>query len=646
MAGSLRHVKLRTTTARQSKPIWLIFVIAVLLAALTWIVFGQTLHHDFVNYDDQRYVYENPRITAGLSATAVVWAFTHVHSENWHPLTTISHMFDCQLYGLRPGGHHATNALLHMTGTILLFLALLQMTGALWRSAFVAAVFAVHPLHVESVAWIAERKDVLSGVFFMLTLLAYTRYARAPSVGRYVAVALLFGCGLMSKPMLVTLPFLLVLLDYWPLNRIGHPRRTGEKGPIARSTIISLAWEKMPLIVLSVGSSVVTFLAQRPAIGGTQELPISWRLGNALASYVAYIWQMLWPANLAVFYPHPENGLPVWQIVAAIVALIGFSAIAAVIWRQRPYVLVGWLWYLGMLLPVIGILQVGWQARADRYTYLPQIGLSILITWSVADLTSRWRHQRAVLIVGATAVIIALTWRAWLQTTYWRDSETLWAHALAVTQNNDVAENNLGIVLLQQGRVDEAIPRFERAIQIRYQNAPAHDNLAKAFLRKGQLTDAMMESRKLLEIQPENLEVRNILGTVLIQQGRIREALEQWQETLRRDANNGNAKSNLAWVFATCPEDSLRDGNRAVQLAEQALQLSGGKNALVLRTLAAAYAESGRFTDAVETARRGASLANQQGNSGLAAELGSSIALYQSGRALRDPSLATSPESR
>jgi Tfp pilus assembly protein PilF len=642
----LQHVKLRTTTAAQSTPIWLIFVIAFLLAALTWIVFGQTLHHDFVNYDDQRYVYENPRITAGLSATTVVWAFTHVHSENWHPLTTISHMFDCQLYGLRPGGHHATNALLHATGTILLFLALLEISGALWRSAFVAAVFGVHPLHVESVAWIAERKDVLSGVFFMLTLLAYERYARAPSIGRYMAVALLFGCGLMSKPMLVTLPFVLLLLDYWPLNRIARPRLAGKNAPIARSTTISLVLEKVPLIVLSFGSSVVTFLAQRPAIGGTEELPISWRLGNALVSYVAYIWQMVWPVNLAVFYPHPENRLPVWQIVAAVIALIGVSAIAAVMRRRRRYVLVGWLWYLGMLLPVIGILQVGWQAHADRYTYLPQIGLSILITWSVADLTSRWRRQREVLVVSATAVIIALTWRAWLQTTYWGTSETLWAHALAVTDNNDVAENNLGIVLLQQGRVDEAIPRFERAIQIRYQNAPAHDNLAKAFLRKGQLTDAIVESRKLLEIQPENLEVRNILGTVLIQQGRIREAIEQWQETLRRDANNGNAKSNLAWVFATCPENSLRDGNRAVQLAEQALQLSGGQNALVLRTLAAAYAESGRFTDAGETARRGAELANQQGNSGLARELEASIALYESGRALRDPSLATPHESR
>jgi cytochrome c-type biogenesis protein CcmH/NrfG len=644
MPAHLQHPKLRTTTAAQSKPGWLILGVALLLAALTWIVFGQTLHHDFVNYDDQRYVYENPRITGGLSARAIVWAFTHVHSENWHPLTTISHMLDCQLYGLKPGAHHATNVLLHAVGAVLLLVALFEMTGAAWRSAFVATLFAVHPLHVESVAWIAERKDVLSGVCFMLILLLYTRYARRPSFGGYITVMFLFACGLMSKPMLVTLPFVLLLLDYWPLTRIGSGA-TAQNPPFARSTIIKLVSEKIPLILLSVCSSVVTFLAQRPAIGGTEELPILSRLGNAVVSYVAYIWQMFWPADLVVFYPHPENRLPVWQILAALIALIGFSAVAVVTRRRRPYVLVGWLWYLGMLVPVIGILQVGWQARADRYTYLPQIGLFILTAWGVTDSTRKWHHQREVLTVGATAIIIALTWRAWIQTSFWRNSETLWAHTLTVTHSNDVAENNLGTILLQQGRVDEAIARFERAIEIRSQNAPAHDNLAKAFLRKGQFADAMVESRKLLEIQPENLEVRNILGTVLIQQGRIREAVEQWQETLRRDPNNGNANSNLAWVLATCPEQSLRDGNRAVQLAEEASQLSGGKNAVVLRTLAAAYAENGRFTDAIDAARRGAALANQQGNSSLAAEFEHSIALYQSHTALRDPSLATSHNS-
>jgi cytochrome c-type biogenesis protein CcmH/NrfG len=620
----------------QTRRQWVIVGICLVLAALTWLVFGQTLHHDFVNYDDQHYVYENPKISSGLSAAGVIWAFTHVHAANWHPLTTMSHMLDCQLYGLKAGGHHFTNVLLHAIGAILLFVALRQMTGALWRSAVVAAVFAIHPLHVESVAWIAERKDVLSGVLFMLTLLAYGWYARAPSSVRYLALILLFACGLMAKAMLVTLPFVLLLLDYWPLERFQRS---------TRSTIAKLITEKIPLIILGGISGVVTFLAQNPALAWTEQLPIWSRVNNALVSYILYIWQMLWPAKLVVFYPHPENRLPIWQVIAAVVALLAFTTIAVGLRKRRPYLLTGWLWYIGMLIPVIGILQVGWQGHADRYTYLPQIGLYILIAWGVTDLTARWRHQGKILAFGAATLIVACVWSARIQTSYWRDSETLWMHALDITHNNDVAENNLGIVLLQKGRVDEAIPRFERAIEIRSENAPAHDNLAKSFLRKGRLADAMAEYRKLLELQPENVETRNILGTVLIQQGRITEALEQWEETLKHDPENGNAKSNLAWVFATCPEESLRNATRAVQLAEEALRRSGGKNAAVLRTLAAAYAESGRFAQAVETARRALDLARQHDNAGLVAELESSIALYQSGGALRDPSLATKPVS-
>ena len=639
----LHRINTRSIALIKTNRRWFIIGVLILLAGLSWFVFGQTLRHDFVNYDDQRYVYQNTKISEGLSTAGIAWAFSHVHSENWHPFTTISHMLDCQLYGLHAGGHHFTSVLLHAAGAILLLLALQQMTGAFWRSAFVAAVFAIHPLHVESVAWVAERKDVLSGVFFMLTLLAYVGYARAPSFGRYLAVALLFACGLMSKPMLVTLPFVLLLLDYWPLSRMQESEATARRSTIARSTITKLLAEKIALIILSAGSSIVTFLAQRPAVGWTEQLPISSRINNALVSYIAYIWQMVWPARMAAFYPHPENRLPLWEIVAALILLVAFSAAAVALRKRRPYVLVGWLWYLGMLVPVIGILQVGWQGRADRYTYLPEIGLYILIAWSAVDLSAKWRHHREILALSAAAVIGTLSWRAWIQTSYWRDSETLWSHTLEVTRNNDVAQNNLGIVLLQRGDVDQAITRFKSAIELRPENAPAHDNLAKAFLQKGQAADAMVQYRKLLEIQPENAEGRNILGTILIQQGRIKEAIEQWEETLVMQRDNGNAKSNLAWVFATCPEESFRNGTRAVQLAEQALHLSGGKNPIIYRTLAAAYAESGRFAEAIETARRGAELANNQGNPGLASELQNSIALYQVGKPLRDPSVTSHP---
>jgi tetratricopeptide (TPR) repeat protein len=635
----VHRINPQSIALRKTRQFWASVCVCIFLVVLTWVVFGQTLWHDFINYDDPRYVYENTKITGGLSISGIAWAFTHIHSMNWHPLTTISHMLDCQLYGLNAGWHHFTNVLLHTLAAILLFLALQQMTGAVWRSAFVAAVFAIHPLRVESVAWVAERKDVLSGVCFMLTLLAYVYYTRAPSLSRYLAVVLVFVLGLMSKPMLVTLPLVLLVLDYWPLRRIG--RQTSDP----RRQLLMPVLEKIPLIALSAVSSFVTLLAQKGAVGWTEDLPILERINNAAVSYVLYIWQMFWPMNLAVFYPHPENRLPLWEIISSLLLLICITALAIAVRKKRPYLITGWLWYLGMLVPVIGLVQVGWQGRADRYTYLPQIGLYIAITWAVADLTSLWRRQRTIVSAAAILIISALSLCAWVQTSYWRDSETLFRHALAVTANNDVAENNLGIVFLRQGKVDEAISLLQTAVDLRPDNSPAHENLAKAFLQKGQVADALIHYRKLLELQPDNIEVHNIVGTVLIQQGRVGEGVEEWQKVLAIQPDNGNAMSNLAWVFATSPDQSLRDGPKAVELAKQALRLSGGRIPILFRTLAAAYAESGEFSKAIQTAQQGIELANSQGNSGLATELQGNIALYQEQRPLRDPSLThgTSP---
>ena len=633
------HRTSQSTALHRRNIRWVTAWICVGLVILTWAVFGQTLWYDFVNYDDPSYVYQNTRITSGINLANVAWAFSHIHSENWHPLTTITHMLDCQLHGLNAGWHHFTNVLLHAIAVVLLFVALQQMTGALWRSAFVSAVFAVHPLHVESVAWIAERKDVMSAVFFMVTLLAYLNYTRAPSIGRYLTVALAVVLGLMSKPMLVTLPFVLLLLDYWPLGRFeAHRSNTGRQ-------VLQLVLEKIPLIVLSAVSSIVTFLAQRGAIGWTEQLPVSERISNAIVAYVVYIRQMFWPAGLAVFYPHPENRLPIWEISLALIVLGGITAAAFVLRKKAPYFVTGWLWYLGMLVPVIGLLQVGWQGHADRYTYLPQIGLYIALTWAVTDLTRSWRFQRMALGAAALLIVGALSCRASLQTSYWRDSETLFTHALAVTSNNDVALNNLGIIFLDKGQLDDAISKLQAAIDLRPENAPAHDNLAKALLKKGEVAEAMVHYRKFFELEPASVEARNTLGTALIQQGHVREAIDQWQESLAIQPENGNAASNLAWVFATCPEDSIRDGTRAAELGERALRISGGKIAMIYKVLAAAYAENGRFADAIETAQRGAELATTQGNPGLAAELESNIALYQSGRPLRDSSITNGSSS-
>src|SRR6266581_2612724 len=629
----MHRVRAQSIALHRARRWWLTIGVCIALASLTWAVFGQTLGHDFVNYDDPRYVYENTKITSGLSIAGIGWAFAHIHSENWHPLTTISHMLDCQLYGLKAGWHHFSNVLLHAIASILLFFALQRMTGAFWRSAFVAAVFAIHPLRVESVAWIAERKDVLSGVFFMLTLLAYLYYVRLPRTGRYLMVVFVFACGLMSKPMLVTLPFVLLLLDYWPLDRI--------RGQVSKRVL-----EKIPLIALSAVSSIATLVAQKGAVGYTEELPVLERFNNAVLSYVLYIWQMLSPVNLAVFYPHPENRLPLWQISSSFLLLICITAVAIALRKKRPYLITGWLWYLGTLVPVIGLVQVGWQGRADRYTYLPQIGLYIAVTWALTDLTTSWRHRRTILSAAALLTIGLLSWDAWVQTSYWRDSETLFKHALAVTTNNDVAENNLGIVFQQKGQLDEAISLLKSAVDLRPDNSPAHENLAKALLQKGQVADALIHYRKLLELQPDNIEVHNIVGTVLVHQGQIREGVEEWQKVLEIQPDNGNALSNLGWVLATAPDDSLRDGSRAVRLAQQAVRISGGRIPILFRTLAAAYAENQQFPQAVETAQQGVELANKQGNLALAAELQSTIALYRENRPLRDPSLTSKSSLR
>src|SRR6266446_6934749 len=394
--------------------------IAIFLFAITWVVFGQTVHHQFINYDDPLYVYDNAHVRAGLTWHGIAWAFTHVHSQNWHPLTTISHMLDCSLFGLNPGAHHLVNVFWHSITALLLFILLQQITSRIWTSAFVAAIFAIHPLRVESVAWIAERKDVLSGVFFVLTLLAYFHWTQKPTLGRYVTMSILFACGLMSKPMLVTTPLILLLLDCWPLGRFE------------RSTITKLVIEKIPLFALSVGSILATLWAQNFALGSTEFLPLKWRVTNAIFSYFEYICQMFWPIDLIPFYMHPENRLETWRLVLAAVVLICVTAIAIVRRRKNPYLIVGWLWYLIMLIPVIGIVQVGLQGHADRYTYLPHIGLDIALTWLIWDLTKSWRQQKILLGAAAAVVLATLSILSWKQTTHWRDTEALWQHTLAV----------------------------------------------------------------------------------------------------------------------------------------------------------------------------------------------------------------------
>ena len=666
----------RSLTGRRQAPSRSQVVLVYLfLAAITWMVFGQTMRHDFVNFDDHVYVYDNPLVTRGLTINGIVSAFTHPHARNWHPLTTISHMLDCQLYGLNAGGHHFTNLALHTIAVLLLFRVLRVTTGALWPSAFVAALFAIHPLHVESVAWVSERKDVLSAVFFMLTLAAYVRYVRAPSPGRYLFVAMIFALGLMSKPMLVTVPFVLLLLDYWPLRRF-------DKAPLLKSGGGIVGWlnrkpnylflEKTPLLVLSWLSCLVTISAQDQTTGLIEQLPFTWRLNNALVSYIDYLVQTFCPARLAVFYPYPNNALSIWQITLAITLPLAISAVAILLRKKRPYLLTGWFWYVGMLVPVIGIVQIGEQGHADRYTYLPHIGLFLLIVWTAADLATVWHLRREYLWLAATTTIAVLSYGAAVQTSFWKNSESLWDHTLSVTSNNDFAHNNLGFLYLRRGELDKAISHFETALKIRSSNsqtrynlgtALVHMNLANALARDGRPEEAIVHYEEAVKLRPDYGDTYYNFGSVLFQQGRIDDAIAQWQKALTLQPNDAaahtslgnaflqkgwpekaivhyqkalqidpreaNARNNMAWVLATSSDPSIRNGAMAVNLAGQAVEISDGKNAIFFRTLAASYGECGKFADAIAAAEKGRKIAISRGDSHLARTLEKDIALYR-----------------
>ena len=591
---------------------WLVPGICLFLATLVWLVFGQTRHHEFVNYDDDHYVYENPSVFRGPNLKGVEWAFTHTVESTWHPLTIMSHMLDCQWYGLNAGGHHLTNVLLHLATVILLFLVLRRMTGFLWRSAFVAAVFAIHPLHVESVAWVAERKDVLSGLFFMLTLWAYTRYVasdkwqrartdpalssatRHPSLF-YCLVLLFFALDLMCKPMVVTLPFVLLLLDYWPFQRFAppasDPAATGKMDALKKHSFPrGLIREKIPLLALSGAACVATLLAQKDII---MPVPPALRIGNAVVSYVVYLRQMIWPADLAVLYPYPQAGFSGWEITLAVVLLAAISTGVYLRRQAQPYLLMGWLWYLGMLVPAIGLVQSGLRAHADRYTYLPQIGLYFALAWAAADWRAGWRHRRLVLGGLATVILAALIFRARAQTACWRNSETLWTHTLACTSDNYVAQNNLGFALFKQGLVDEAIAHYQKALQINPDNLEACYNLGNALIQKGRVDEAVIYYQKALQINPDSAEAHNNFGNALLKMGRVDEALRHYQQALQINPDYIEAHINLGSAL-------LQKGraDEAMVHFQKALQINPG-SAEAQNNLGNALLKMGRINEAL-----------------------------------------------
>ncbi len=507
-------------------------VLALLAGVLA--VYGATRDHQFVNLDDPVYVSHNIHVNRGLTWGGLRWALTSFHSANWHPLTWISHMLDCSLWGLDPGPHHLTSLALHALNTLLLLLALRKLSGDFWCSAFVAALFAVHPLHVESVAWIAERKDLLSGSFAMLTLWAYAAYVHRPTRGRYALTTALFAAGLASKPMLVTLPLVLLLLDYWPL---GRPRLA----------------EKIPWFGLSAASSVVTFLAQRAGGAVVEEIPLAARMANAAVAYVLYLKKTVWPQDLAVFYPHPylpgSAPFAAWQVAGAAVLLAAVSA-AVIVLRRRPYLAVGWLWFCGMLVPVIGLAQIGDQALADRYTYLPLLGVFVALAWGAQDLARARPRLRAPLAATAGGLLLALSAVARVQVSHWRDSTTLFEHALATTQGNYVAHLNLGVVLEERGQVDLALRHYRAAVDSRPDYANALASLGGLLARIGQMEQAAAYLERGVRADPDHPTVLYNLGWIEEQRGAPNRAAEYYERALAADPDNVDARINLGVLRA------------------------------------------------------------------------------------------------
>ena len=660
------------------------WTICILLGAAVLAVFWPALRCGFVEFDDYTYVTANPAVQHGLTWDSAKWAFTATHAGYWLPLTWLSHMADCQIYGLRPAGHHLTSLLWHAANSVLLFLVLRRLTGAFWRSALVAGLFSLHPLRVESVVWIAERKDVLSLFFGLLTVGSYVRYveesqsqlsqhreeAGLGSKLFYGAAVLCFALGLMAKPMLVTLPFVLLLLDYWPLGRLR----------LAAPFCWRLIIEKLPFFVLALGGSIVTFLtaSSEGAVKTLSRYSLGERLANVPVSYERYLGKLFWPENLAAFYPfHPWHW---WTVAAAIVLLALVTGWALWQWRTRPYLIVGWLWFLGTMLPTIGVVQAGDQAMADRFTYFPGVGLLIMVVWGMRDLAGRWPFLRQGLVLGSVLAVAVCAVLSARQIRYWKDSLALYTRVAATSNQNPVftsfighakmelgdytgaahffeqalrggaaggdddflaaVRDNLGCAQLQMGRVSEAVSNFDCALALHPTSPEAYPslyyNLGRAFLTNGQADVAAECFQKGVEKDPNEAKLHFILGEALFQQGRTQQARDAWERALQIRPDWVEAQDHLAWLLATSPDASARNGAKAVELARAAERESQGQSAASLAVLAAAYAETGKFSEAIEVAQRARQLAQSQNNAALAKVVEGQLRQYQNAAPVRD----------
>jgi tetratricopeptide (TPR) repeat protein len=560
------------------------FLICICLVAAIIAVYWPVYNYEFVKYDDDTYVTNNANIQSGLNRESFRWAFTTGYASNWHPVTWLSHALDYQLFGDWAGGHHLINVLLHIANTLVLFCVLVRMTGVIWPSAFVAAVFALHPLHVESVAWIAERKDLLSTLFWMLTMLAYVRYVGKPKLVRYLVTVVLFALGLMAKPMLVTVPFVLLLLDFWPLQRKISYR---------------LLIEKIPFFIFSFASCVVTFLVQRSsgAMAGIESFGLGIRINNAIVSYVSYIAKMIWPSGLAVLYPHPGGGLSTSKVVACGLMLVLISIWFIYSSRRHRFLTMGWFWYLGTLVPVIGLVQVGVQAMADRYAYVTLTGLFIIIAWSAKELIPKWRYRNIILTLSAAAIVIGWALTASRQVRYWKDSLTLFEHTLQVTENNHIILSNYATYLGDLDRLDESIEQFNKLLKIRPNLPEAHNNLGSVLLRADKAQQAIEHFKLAIGYKPDFPKAYYNLGNALKEQGRLEEAVSYYKQAAGVKPDFVDAYLNLAITF-----NEMKKFDEAIESCKKALELKRS-NVIAHGYLGLALAGAGKTDEAIEEIR-------------------------------------------
>jgi tetratricopeptide (TPR) repeat protein len=688
-----------TENRKQNK---LSLLICAGLVIATVIAYEPIRHNEFVDYDDPAYITENPDITSGLTLQSFKQAFISSHSDMWHPLTTLSHMLDCQLFGLYPFWHHLVNLGLHIVNSMLLLWILNSLTGSMWASAFVAAVFALHPLQVESVAWASERKTVLSGLFWFLTILLYIWYTKKPGNWRYIWVFIIYGLCIMTKPVVVTLPFVLVLLDYWPLGRIRNKNEELKNKTLdSKFSILNSISEKIPLLALSAILCVVTVVAQKSggAIAGLEKLSPDYRVANAFVSYIRYIGKLIRPGGLTAAYPYPYVNFSNGIVIVCILLFALITALVIYIGRHKKYVITGWLWFIGAMVPMIGLIQSGGQAMADRYMYLSMVGILIIAAFGAKDIINKRPRTRTATSALAIITILSLLIFTRVQVGYWRNSITLFEHTLDVTKNNFVAEanlakalrfegrlkeavlhyrnavrihptladarHNLGIALLQIGKVDEAAACFNEIIKQGQGSAKVYYDLAIALKYQGKYDEAISSLNKTLKLDPNYAEARKRIGILLTLKGRIDEAIPYFNESLGTESRTDKVKTyynigsayeqkgrykeairfwnmalelepgnipilnSAAWLLATTDDTSIEDANRAIEFSERACELTRYKDPSILDTLAAAYAASGRFEDAISTANKAVDYAKAAGYKDLANDIQERIKLYQ-----------------